>query len=132
MESIINGIPKRYILARKDVIGRIKRQTRCNVLCHSLSEVTTNEKNEKRSRLKIISRIGGSETPKRIVMKFFHGDRDVVTRAKLDGDRFGHFCVVGAGKVEFQVFSLTFVVVLVITFLETLQDSTPDTIRVRK
>ena len=26
---------------------------------------------------------------------------DVVTRAKLDGDRFGHLCVVG---VEFQVF----------------------------
>ena len=41
--------------------------------------------------------------PERIVMKFctMVGLPDVVTRAKLDGDRFGHLCVVG---VEFQVF----------------------------
>jgi len=34
---------------------------------------------------------------------------DVITRAKLDGDRFGHFRVVG---VELQVFPLTLVIVL--------------------
>jgi len=34
---------------------------------------------------------------------------DVVTRARLDGDRFGRFCVVG---VKFQLFPLTLVVVL--------------------
>jgi len=36
---------------------------------------------------------------------------DIVTSAKLDGDRFDHFCVVG---VEFQVFPLTLVVVLTV------------------
>jgi len=46
-----------------------------------------------------------------IVMKFcmMVGLPDKVTRAKLDGDRFGHFRVVG---IEFQVFPLTLVVVL--------------------
>jgi len=34
---------------------------------------------------------------------------DVVTHAKLHGDRFGHFCVVG---VKFQIFPLTLLVVL--------------------
>jgi len=33
---------------------------------------------------------------------------DIVTSAKVYGNRFGHFCVVG---VEFQVFPLTLVVV---------------------
>ena len=53
----------------------------------------------------------GSKTPERIVMKFcmMVGLPDVVSRAKLDGDRFGHFSVVG---VEFQVFPLTLIVVL--------------------
>jgi len=68
-------------------------------------------KNEKISRVKTISRIRASKTPERIVMKFcvMVGFSDVVTRAKLDGDRFGRFCVVG---VEFQVIPLTLVVVL--------------------
>ena len=43
--------------------------------------------------------------PERIVMKFctMVGLPDVVTRAKLDGDRFGHFFW---WRVEFQVFPL--------------------------
>ena len=55
-------------------------------------------KNVKRSQVKTISRIRRSKTPKCIVMKFCMMVRlsDVVTRAKLDGDRFGHFCVVGS------------------------------------
>ena len=69
------------------------------------------KKMKKRSRVKTISRIRGSKTPERIVMKFctMVGLPDVVTRAKLDGDRFDHFLAVG---VEFQVFPLTLVVVL--------------------
>jgi len=42
---------------------------------------------------------------------------EVVTLAKLDSDRFGHFCVV---EVEFQVFPLTLVVVLSPTGLKAL------------
>jgi len=59
-----------------------------------------NEKTQKRSRVKTISRIRGSITPKRIVMKFciMVGLPDVVTREELDGDRFDHFCVVGRGS----------------------------------
>jgi len=68
-------------------------------------------KKRKRSRVKTISRIRGSKIPKRILMKFclLVGLPDVVTRTKLDSDRFGHFCVVG---VKFQVFPLTLVAVL--------------------
>jgi len=56
---------------------------------------------KKRSRVKTISRIRGSKTPERIVMKFCMMVvlPDVVTRAKLDGDRFGHFRVVG-GRIS--------------------------------
>ena len=55
-------------------------------------------KNEKRSRVKTISPNTGVKTPERIVMKFcmMAGLPDVVTHAKLDGDRFGHFRVVGS------------------------------------
>jgi len=62
---------------------------------------------KKRSRVKTVSRIRGSKAPERIVMKFcmMVGLPDVVTRARLDGDRFRHFRVVG---VEFQVFSVDF------------------------
>ena len=44
-------------------------------------------------------------------MKFCRmvGLPDIVTRAKLHVDRFGHFCVVG---VKFQVYPLTLVIVL--------------------
>ena len=43
----------------------------------------------------------GSKTPERIVMKFCMMVKlpDVVTRATLDGDRFGHFHVVG-GRIS--------------------------------
>ena len=52
-----------------------------------------------------ISRIRGSKTPERIVLKFctMVGLSDVVTRAKLDGDRFGHFCVVGGQILGFLI-----------------------------
>ena len=51
--------------------------------------------------IKTISRICGSKTPERIVMKFcmMVGLPDIVTRAKLDGDRFSHFRVVG-GRIS--------------------------------
>ena len=66
---------------------------------------------KKRSRVKTNSRIRGSKTLEQIEMKFcmMVGLLDLVTRAKLDGDWFGHFRVVG---VEFQIYPLTLVVVL--------------------
>jgi len=103
-EALLTGPPKGTSLCGT---------TQCSGLGASLSEEPTNEKTKKRSRVKTISRIRGSKIPERIVMKFCMtvGLPDVVTRAKLNGDRFSHFCVVG---VEFQVFPLTLVVVLTI------------------
>jgi len=65
------------------------------------------KKCKKRSRVKTISRIRGSKTAERIVMKFcmMVGLPDVVTRAKLDGHRFGHFRVVGGRISGFPDFS---------------------------
>jgi len=69
--------------------------------CRKNPQTKKRKKNEKRSRVKTISRIRGSKTPERIVIKFcmMVGLPDVVTRAKLDGDRFGHFRVVG-GRIS--------------------------------
>ena len=61
----------------------------------------TKKMKKKRSRVKTISRVRGSKTPEHIVMKFcmMVGLPDLVTRAKLDGDRFSHFRVVG-GRIS--------------------------------
>ena len=57
------------------------------------------------------SPIWGSKTSRTDRSEILHrlGLRDVVTHAKLDDDRLDHFCMMG---LEFEVFPLTFVVVL--------------------
>jgi len=47
----------------------------------------------------------GFKNPERIVMKFriMVGLPKVITRAKLDDDRFGHFCVVGGSNFRFSI-----------------------------
>jgi len=47
----------------------------------------------------------GVTNPECIVMKFctMVGLSNIVTRAKLDGDRFGHFCVVGGRLLGFPI-----------------------------
>jgi len=98
MGSIINGTPKRNILARNDAIWRIKRQNRCNGLCASLSEEPTNE-NKKLSKDNLSYM--GVKNLEWIVMKFCimlclpH----VVIHAKLCDNSFSHFCIV-SGRIS--------------------------------
>ena len=114
MGSIINWTPKGRSLRGTtpfDVLS-VKIGAAVSALaCRKNPETKKNKKNEKRSRVKTISHIRRSKTLEQIVIKFCMVVRllDIVTYAKLDGDRFGHFCVV---EVEFQVFPLTLVVVL--------------------
>jgi len=109
--------PKKHIIARNDVIWRIRcrNRSKSNGLSASESEEPTNEKKiEKRSRVKTISPIRGSKTPEQIVMKFCMGDGiwlpNLVTHAKLGNDGFSQPFLYGEG-VEFLVHLLTLVVV---------------------